>query len=134
MTNFVNTKRDFHSLSHLILVSSVFSELYTGWFFGMFYIVLFWSIFKQKLCFWTFFLTTFGSYFVHIKIRRCFKLSKFTRFFCTQKYIPKETWKKELSFYKVRLTYSQLTCLPYLPTSLRNFLFVLSSPFQLEFY
>ena len=33
-------------------------------YFGMFDIVIFWSIFDQKSCSWTFFISTFRSYFV----------------------------------------------------------------------
>ncbi len=33
-------------------------------YFGMFDMLIIWSIFEQKSCFWTFFISTFHSYFV----------------------------------------------------------------------
>jgi hypothetical protein len=44
-----------------------FCNFYTTgcfFYFGMFDIVIFWSIFDQKSCSWTFFISTFSSYFV----------------------------------------------------------------------
>ncbi len=48
-------------------------------YFGMFDIVIFWSIFNQKLCSWTFFISTFRSYFVK-KITE--HLCHYFSFFC----------------------------------------------------
>jgi hypothetical protein len=50
-------------LAHICICRQLLS---TGCFFyfGMFDIVIFWSIFNQKSCSWTFFISTFRSYFV----------------------------------------------------------------------
>ncbi len=58
-------------------------EYYTGCFFyfGMFDIVIFWSIFNQKSCSWTFFKSTFRSYFVKKIIEHLCHYFSFYRIF-----------------------------------------------------
>ncbi len=78
----------FHFILLMLLLLSLSLPLIfkytTGCFFyfGMFDMLLIWSIFEQKSCFWTFFISTFRSYFVKKIWWKNFKNWKFYSGFC----------------------------------------------------
>ncbi len=103
-------KRSYHLHSFLadrvldsarIGTASLSSAPYTGCFFyfGMFDLVIFWSIFDQKSCSWTFFISTFCSYFVK-KITK--HLCHYFSFYCIFRKVTNfwEIFKKNHLFWE----------------------------------